>query len=95
MPYLRRADDCNMYYEIDDWSDPWAHAEPVLFIHGDDDRNVKVAQTIDLARRLDTTTVDHSTLLLPDETHSILRYANVLTMNRAVAEFLISRLGAH
>jgi dipeptidyl aminopeptidase/acylaminoacyl peptidase len=61
---------------------------PVLFIHGDDDRNVRVSQTVDLVRRLQLLDVTLEMMNLPDETHSILRYANVLKMNAATAEFL-------
>ncbi|WP_407353765.1 S9 family peptidase [Luteimonas sp. R10] len=61
---------------------------PVLFIHGDDDRNVKFGQTVDLIKRLRGTGVHYETLVLVDETHSIHRYANVLRMNDAVVEFL-------
>ncbi len=61
---------------------------PVLFIHGDDDRNVDVAQTVDLVQRLRKTGVHQEEMILVDETHSIQRYSNVLRMNAAVAEFL-------
>jgi dipeptidyl aminopeptidase/acylaminoacyl peptidase len=61
---------------------------PVLFIHGDDDRNVRVSQTIDLVRRLQDTPVHQESLLLVDETHGILRYANEVRMDEAIAEFL-------
>ncbi|MBL8267133.1 S9 family peptidase [Steroidobacter sp.] len=67
---------------------------PVLFIHGDDDRNVRFSQTIDLTRRLDTAGVYHETLALPDETHHILRFANELKMNLATVEFLARMLGS-
>jgi dipeptidyl aminopeptidase/acylaminoacyl peptidase len=72
---------------------------PVLFIHGDDDRNVKFAQTVDLVQRLSHTAVHYETLVLVDETHDIFRYENALKMNRATAEFLDRYLhpesGAH
>ncbi len=61
---------------------------PVLFIHGDDDRNVKFGQTVDLIQRLRGTGVHYETLVLVDETHSIHRHGNVLRMNDAVVEFL-------
>jgi dipeptidyl aminopeptidase/acylaminoacyl peptidase len=61
---------------------------PVLFIHGDDDRNVRFTQTVDLARRLDETRVHYETLVLVDETHSIQLYSNELRMNHATADFL-------
>jgi dipeptidyl aminopeptidase/acylaminoacyl peptidase len=34
---------------------------PVLVIHGDDDRNVRFAQSSDLVRRLDRLSVPHET----------------------------------
>jgi dipeptidyl aminopeptidase/acylaminoacyl peptidase len=40
----------------------------VVFIHGDDDRNVSFDQTVDLVRRLETTGVHYEVLTLPDET---------------------------
>lgn len=60
---------------------------PVLFIHGDDDRNVGFSQTIDLARRLAAAGVYYETVALPDETHHILRFANELRMNTATVDF--------
>ena len=33
MPYLTLTD-CKLYYEIDDYTDPWTQAEPVLLVHG-------------------------------------------------------------
>jgi dipeptidyl aminopeptidase/acylaminoacyl peptidase len=61
---------------------------PVLFIHGDDDRNVDINQLVDLVERLRPTGVHQEQLVLVDETHSIFRHANELRMNAAVAEFL-------
>lgn len=73
-------------------SSPVAHVatwrSPVLFITGDDDRNVRIEQTVDLVRRLEGTGVHQESLVLVDETHSIHRYANVLRMNAATVEFL-------
>ena len=34
MPYLKLEPDCALYYRIDDYTDPWADPETVLFIHG-------------------------------------------------------------
>lgn len=67
---------------IDTWK------SPVLLISGDDDRNVSFEQTLDLARRLERAGVHYESLVLPDETHSLLRYANTLRMNAATVEFL-------
>ena len=33
MPYLQLPD-CNLFYEIDDYTDPWTRPENVLFVHG-------------------------------------------------------------
>ena len=31
---LKRPDGCNIFYTIDDYTDPWLKAETVLFVHG-------------------------------------------------------------
>ena len=49
---------------------------PVLLIHGDDDRNVRFSQTVDLARRLAARGVSFEELVIPDDTHHFLRHAN-------------------
>ena len=61
---------------------------PVLFIHGDDDRNVRFNQTIDLARRLDAAGVAYEELVLPNEIHGFLRHASWLTADAATIDFL-------
>jgi dipeptidyl aminopeptidase/acylaminoacyl peptidase len=66
---------------------------PVLVIHGDDDRNVQFAQSTDLVRRLEAHAVPHETLVVPDDTHHFLRYANVVAVGRATADFLSRMLG--
>lgn len=65
---------------------------PVLVIHGDDDRNVRFAQSTDLVRRLAARGVPHETLVIPDDTHHFLRYANILTVDAATAAFLERQL---
>lgn len=32
--YLDRPDGCRLFYQVDDYTDPWRPAETVLFIHG-------------------------------------------------------------
>ena len=61
---------------------------PVLFIHGDDDRNVRFNQTIDLERRLDAKGQPYEELILPDEIHGFLRHADWLTADAATVRFL-------
>jgi dipeptidyl aminopeptidase/acylaminoacyl peptidase len=65
---------------------------PVLLIHGDDDRNVQVSQTVDLAQRLRLKGVRFEELIIPDEIHDFLRYASWLTVSRATTDFLIKEL---
>jgi len=60
---------------------------PVLLIHGDDDRNVRFSQTVDLAERLRKAGVQFEELVIPDETHDFLRYASWLKANTATAAF--------
>lgn len=61
---------------------------PVLLISGDDDRNVRVGQTLDLARRLEKAGVAHEVLILPGETHALLLHANALKAYAATVGFL-------
>ncbi len=74
--------------DVDKWT------SPVLFIAGDDDRNVHVDQTIDLARRLRDRNIPFEELILPDEIHGFLRYASWVKADTAAAEFLTRELGA-
>ncbi len=60
---------------------------PVLLIHGDDDRNVRFSQTVDLSRRLFAQGVRFEELIIPDDTHHMMRHANWVRVNRATAEF--------
>ncbi len=69
-----------------------AWRSPVLLVHGDDDRNVRFGQTVDLARRLAANGVDFEELVIPDDTHHMLRWANSVRVDSAVAEFLDRRL---
>jgi dipeptidyl aminopeptidase/acylaminoacyl peptidase len=73
------------------WIDTWR--SPVLLIHGDDDRNVRFSQTVDLARRLSAKRVPFEELVIVDDTHHFMRHANLMRVNAAIAEFLERRLG--
>jgi dipeptidyl aminopeptidase/acylaminoacyl peptidase len=66
---------------------------PVLVIHADDDRNVRFTQSTDLVRRLTERGVPHETMVIPEDTHHFLRYANVLAVDSATAAFLERHLG--
>jgi dipeptidyl aminopeptidase/acylaminoacyl peptidase len=65
---------------------------PVLLIHGDDDRNVRFGQTVDLVRRLAKAGVSYEELIIPDDTHHFMRHANSVRADRATAEFLERKL---
>ncbi len=67
--------------DIDTWR------SPVLFIHGDDDRNVVFWETTDLAMRLDEKGVHWEALVIPDDVHGFYRHASWLQAYSATAEF--------
>lgn len=78
-------------------SAPAAHVKswrsPVLLVHGDDDRNVRVEQTVDLAQRLRAAEVPFEEIIIPDDIHDFLLYRNWLRVYRAVAGFFDCHLG--
>ena len=73
--------------QIDGWK------SPVLLIQGDDDRNVRFQQTVDLARRLEERNLPFEELVLPNEVHGFLRHASWVTADEATANFLARTLG--
>jgi dipeptidyl aminopeptidase/acylaminoacyl peptidase len=66
---------------------------PVLLIHGDDDRNVAFAQTVQLAAALRKQGVEFEELVFPDEVHGFLTHARWLEAYRAAADFFERHLG--
>jgi dipeptidyl aminopeptidase/acylaminoacyl peptidase len=66
---------------------------PVLLIHGDDDRNVRFSQTVDLARRLSAAGVRFEEIVIPDDTHHWMRHANAVRVYDAVAAYFDRVLG--
>jgi len=65
---------------------------PVLIIQGDDDRNVRFSEMVDLVRRLDAKGVEYEEMVLPDEIHGFLRNASWQKVDAATAEFLARKL---
>ncbi|MBS0394545.1 MAG: S9 family peptidase [Proteobacteria bacterium] len=65
---------------------------PVLFVHGDDDRNVHFSETTRLVHALELRGVECEQLVLPDEIHDFLRHASWLRVYAAVSDFLDRRL---
>jgi dipeptidyl aminopeptidase/acylaminoacyl peptidase len=65
---------------------------PVLFMHGDDDRNVPFSQTIDLIQRLRQQNVELEQIIFPDEIHDFLLWRTWVNGYKATAEFFDRKL---
>lgn len=65
---------------------------PVLFIHGDDDRNVAFQQSIDLIKRLEKKKVKMETMVIVDDNHHWTKHENAINVLEATAEFLKNQL---
>jgi dipeptidyl aminopeptidase/acylaminoacyl peptidase len=61
---------------------------PVLLVTGDDDRNVRFLQAIDLVERMRRAGKRYELLILPDEVHSFLLHDNWERIFRSAADFL-------
>jgi dipeptidyl aminopeptidase/acylaminoacyl peptidase len=66
---------------------------PVLFMHGDDDRNVPFSQTTDLIQRLRRQNVEIEQIIFPDEIHDFLLWRTWVRGYGAAAEFFDRKLG--
>ncbi len=75
------AHDSSPVTAVDTWK------SPVLFIHGDDDRNVIFSQTVDLVARLREKGVHVELLVFPDEVHDFLLQGNWLKAYQASSDF--------
>jgi dipeptidyl aminopeptidase/acylaminoacyl peptidase len=71
--------------------DTWR--SPVLLIHGDDDRNVAFAETVELVEELRKRGVHVEQLVFPDEVHGFLQHRSWIASYRASADFLARELG--
>ncbi len=80
------AHDSSPVTSVDAWK------SPVLFIHGDDDRNVYFTQTVDLVARLRARGVVIEQLVFPDDVHDFLLHRNWLAGYRATSDFFDRRL---
>ena len=78
---VKLAHESSPVASIDTWK------SPVLFIHGDDDRNVIFSQTVDLIARLRPRGVHIEQLIIPDEIHDFLLYSTWLRGFQANSEF--------
>jgi dipeptidyl aminopeptidase/acylaminoacyl peptidase len=68
---------------------------PVLFIHGDDDRNVAFAQTPEMiaALRKKAPSVEIEQIVIPNEIHNYLRHNSWIVFTKAMDEFFGRKLG--
>ncbi len=70
--------------------DKWK--SPVLLIHGDDDRNVEFAQTVNLVRLLRKNGVYFEELIFPDEIHDLLLHKDWVQSYHAGIDFFDKHL---
>jgi len=77
----RLAHDSSPVTSVNTWK------SPVLFIHGDDDRNVYFTQTVDLVARLREKGVEIEQLVFPDDVHDFLLHRNWLAAYHAASDF--------
>ncbi|HVS82701.1 MAG TPA: prolyl oligopeptidase family serine peptidase [Pyrinomonadaceae bacterium] len=82
----RLARESSPISSVDKWK------SPVLLIHGDDDRNVEFAQTVNLVRRLRTNGVYFDQLIFPDEIHDFLWHQDWVHAYHASADFFDKHL---
>jgi len=74
---------------IDNWT------SPVLVIHGDDDRNVDIAESIHLVHNLRQRGVHVETLIFPDEVHDFMLQETWDRIAAAAADFFDRMLRRH
>jgi dipeptidyl aminopeptidase/acylaminoacyl peptidase len=70
--------------------DTWT--SPTLIIHADDDRNVSLSQSVDLARRFENKKFAFEYLAIPDDTHHWMKFTNALKVSEVTADFLKRKL---
>jgi dipeptidyl aminopeptidase/acylaminoacyl peptidase len=80
------AFDSSPLASVDGWR------SPVLFIHGDDDRNVNFNETVTLVRALRERKVEFEQLVFPDEVHGFLLHRNWMNAFTAAADFFDRKL---
>jgi dipeptidyl aminopeptidase/acylaminoacyl peptidase len=78
----KKAFESSPEYFIKGWKNP------VLMIHGDDDRNVPFSETVNMAEKLRRQGVHVEQLVLPDEVHSFLLHKNWVKTYTATFEFI-------
>jgi dipeptidyl aminopeptidase/acylaminoacyl peptidase len=65
---------------------------PVLLIQGDDDRNVRFHQMVDLVQRLRQAHVPYEEYVIPNDIHGFLRWHSWYEADQATSDFLEAKL---
>jgi dipeptidyl aminopeptidase/acylaminoacyl peptidase len=73
----------------DAWVRSWK--SPVLIIQGDDDRNVRVSNSIDLVNRLAKKGVPYESMIIVDDTHEWMKWSNAVKVYAAAADFFVRK----
>lgn len=82
----KKAYESSPEYFIKGWKNP------VLMIHGDDDRNVPFSETVNMAEKLRRQGVHVEQLVFPDEVHFFLLHKNWVKAYQATFEFIKRQL---
>ena len=85
----KKAFESSPEYFVKGWKNP------VLMIHGDDDRNVPFSESVNMAEMLRKQGVHVEQLVLPDEVHSFLLYGNWVKAYSATFEFVERQFNKH
>jgi dipeptidyl aminopeptidase/acylaminoacyl peptidase len=84
----RSSEELTKSYYSSPVADVNSWTSPVLFIHGDDDRNVDFIQTTDLVERLKKIGKAHvETLIFPDEIHGFLLHSSWIRAFKTADDF--------
>lgn len=90
-----QAPDLQKAMEVTWQSSPVAYVStwtsPVLIIHGDDDRNVRFSQSMDLVQRLEKKGVPMETLVIVDDTHHWMKHTNAIKIDKATADYFVKK----
>ena len=85
---LQGEDVMSIAFQSSPVADVYFWTSPVLFVHGDDDRNVDFIQTTDLVQRLRELGKAHVELLvIPDEVHGFLLHESWIRVFKTAADF--------
>ncbi len=85
---IKGEDLMSLAFQSSPVADLFFWTSPVLFVHGDDDRNVDFIQTTDIVQRLRKLGKAHvEMLIIPDEVHGFLLHRVWIKVYKATADF--------